>query len=241
MPRELWNSQSRRRREYRWTLSKTLMKFSPTSKQSWKTWKKTMWEKRILSSTTWMWVPCTQTLSWPTGCRCVCQVPDDFVMAWQFHSYIHLYYQPPAIVDEATCAACDFNKARNRCQRKMPWMWRGQLSKYNNLDPCQWYRYLRLYLWISIRQWAPIAPSSWEFSSSWRARRFLLSTLTGRLRPSISWVRRTRLPPRRRGSPSIVGSRIRRCVCLIVVWAVGSNLHAWLNVSRFILQGWRRE
>ncbi|XP_076438241.1 DNA polymerase epsilon catalytic subunit A-like [Babylonia areolata] len=34
--------------------------------------------------------------------------------------------QPPAIVDEETCAACDFNKPGSRCQRRMPWMWRGE-------------------------------------------------------------------------------------------------------------------
>ncbi|KAK3107356.1 hypothetical protein FSP39_012618, partial [Pinctada imbricata] len=34
--------------------------------------------------------------------------------------------QPPAIVDEATCAACDFNKPGAVCQRKMTWMWRGE-------------------------------------------------------------------------------------------------------------------
>ncbi|XP_067928568.1 DNA polymerase epsilon catalytic subunit A-like [Watersipora subatra] len=39
--------------------------------------------------------------------------------------------QPPALVDEASCAACDFNKPRNRCQRKMPWMWRGELMSAN--------------------------------------------------------------------------------------------------------------
>ncbi|CAG5130840.1 unnamed protein product, partial [Candidula unifasciata] len=34
--------------------------------------------------------------------------------------------QPPAIVDEETCAACDFNRPGARCQRNMPWMWRGE-------------------------------------------------------------------------------------------------------------------
>ena len=34
--------------------------------------------------------------------------------------------QPPAIVDEATCAACDFNKPGAQCQRKLTWTWRGQ-------------------------------------------------------------------------------------------------------------------
>lgn len=34
--------------------------------------------------------------------------------------------QPSAMVDETVCAACDFNKADALCQRKMPWMWRGE-------------------------------------------------------------------------------------------------------------------
>ncbi|KAK2190703.1 hypothetical protein NP493_73g03008 [Ridgeia piscesae] len=33
--------------------------------------------------------------------------------------------QPPAIVDEATCAACDFNKPDATCRRQMTWAWRG--------------------------------------------------------------------------------------------------------------------
>ena len=35
--------------------------------------------------------------------------------------------QPSAMVDEADCAACDFNKPGAQCQRKMPWMWRGEV------------------------------------------------------------------------------------------------------------------
>lgn len=38
--------------------------------------------------------------------------------------------QPSAIVDEATCAACDFNKPGANCQRRMTWQWRGEFSKY---------------------------------------------------------------------------------------------------------------
>uniref|UniRef100_H2YP33 DNA polymerase epsilon catalytic subunit n=1 Tax=Ciona savignyi TaxID=51511 RepID=H2YP33_CIOSA len=34
--------------------------------------------------------------------------------------------QPSAMVDEATCAACDFNKPGATCQRSMNWMWRGE-------------------------------------------------------------------------------------------------------------------
>ncbi|XP_062505128.1 DNA polymerase epsilon catalytic subunit A-like isoform X2 [Corticium candelabrum] len=33
--------------------------------------------------------------------------------------------QPPSMVDEVTCAACDFNKPGAVCQRKMKWKWRG--------------------------------------------------------------------------------------------------------------------
>lgn len=33
--------------------------------------------------------------------------------------------QPSAMVDEATCAACDFNKPGAKCQRVMNWTWRG--------------------------------------------------------------------------------------------------------------------
>ena len=37
--------------------------------------------------------------------------------------------QPSAIVDEATCASCDFNRPGATCQRPMEWMWRGDFSK----------------------------------------------------------------------------------------------------------------
>ena len=36
--------------------------------------------------------------------------------------------QPSAIVDDATCAACDFNQAKNGCKRRMEWVWRGDYS-----------------------------------------------------------------------------------------------------------------
>ena len=39
--------------------------------------------------------------------------------------------QPSAMVDEATCAACDFNKPGANCQRRMTWQWRGEFSKYS--------------------------------------------------------------------------------------------------------------
>eukprot|EP00559_Dactyliosolen_fragilissimus_P002000 CAMPEP_0184866268 /NCGR_PEP_ID=MMETSP0580-20130426/21602_1 /TAXON_ID=1118495 /ORGANISM="Dactyliosolen fragilissimus" /LENGTH=2479 /DNA_ID=CAMNT_0027365857 /DNA_START=100 /DNA_END=7536 /DNA_ORIENTATION=+ len=44
--------------------------------------------------------------------------------------------QPNAIVDDATCAACDFNHSKYDCKRKMDWVWRGDYnpstkSEYN--------------------------------------------------------------------------------------------------------------
>ena len=36
--------------------------------------------------------------------------------------------QPNAIVDDATCSACDFNQARHGCKRKMDWIWRGDYT-----------------------------------------------------------------------------------------------------------------
>jgi DNA polymerase epsilon subunit 1 len=35
--------------------------------------------------------------------------------------------QPDAMVEETTCAACDFNEGPNSsCQRRLPWLWRGE-------------------------------------------------------------------------------------------------------------------
>uniref|UniRef100_A0A8C0HBU2 DNA polymerase epsilon catalytic subunit n=1 Tax=Chelonoidis abingdonii TaxID=106734 RepID=A0A8C0HBU2_CHEAB len=47
--------------------------------------------------------------------------------------------QPSAIVDEATCAACDFNKPGANCQRRMTWQWRGEFmpasrSEYHRIQ-----------------------------------------------------------------------------------------------------------
>ena len=36
--------------------------------------------------------------------------------------------QPTALVDDATCAACDFNQAKNGCKKKMNWVWRGDYN-----------------------------------------------------------------------------------------------------------------
>lgn len=36
--------------------------------------------------------------------------------------------QPSAMVDDSTCAACDFNQSKNDCKRKMDWIWRGDYN-----------------------------------------------------------------------------------------------------------------
>uniref|UniRef100_A0A8C5NU58 DNA polymerase epsilon catalytic subunit n=1 Tax=Jaculus jaculus TaxID=51337 RepID=A0A8C5NU58_JACJA len=47
--------------------------------------------------------------------------------------------QPSAMVGEATCAACDFNKPGTNCQKKMAWQWRGEFmpasrSEYHRIQ-----------------------------------------------------------------------------------------------------------
>eukprot|EP01104_Vermistella_antarctica_P000854 TRINITY_DN1094_c0_g1_i4.p1 TRINITY_DN1094_c0_g1~~TRINITY_DN1094_c0_g1_i4.p1 ORF type:complete len:1939 (-),score=642.87 TRINITY_DN1094_c0_g1_i4:40-5856(-) len=42
--------------------------------------------------------------------------------------------QPSAVVSQETCAACDFNKPANRCQRSMEWTWRGDFSPSNRAE-----------------------------------------------------------------------------------------------------------
>ena len=46
--------------------------------------------------------------------------------------------QPPAVVTEEDCAACDFNAPGKRCLRKLEWVWRGEhfactRSEYNSV------------------------------------------------------------------------------------------------------------
>ncbi len=42
--------------------------------------------------------------------------------------------QPSAIVDERTCAGCNFNKPANQCQKKVAWTWRGDLFPTNRSE-----------------------------------------------------------------------------------------------------------
>lgn len=36
--------------------------------------------------------------------------------------------QPNSIVNDATCAACDYNQSKNDCKRRMDWVWRGDYN-----------------------------------------------------------------------------------------------------------------
>ena len=42
--------------------------------------------------------------------------------------------QPSAMVDDATCAACDFNQAKNQCKRRLEWVWRGDYNPASKVE-----------------------------------------------------------------------------------------------------------
>ncbi|XP_048412228.2 DNA polymerase epsilon catalytic subunit A isoform X2 [Stegostoma tigrinum] len=80
--------------------------------------------------------------------NCLKEVPNRIECPLIYHLDVGAMYpniiltnrlQPSAIVDEATCAACDFNKPGAYCQRKMTWMWRGEFmpasrSEYHRIQ-----------------------------------------------------------------------------------------------------------
>ncbi|KAB1255675.1 DNA polymerase epsilon catalytic subunit A [Camelus dromedarius] len=60
--------------------------------------------------------------------------------------------QPSAMVDEATCAACDFNKPGANCQRKMAWQWRGEFM------PASRSEYHRIQHQLESEKFPPLTP-----------------------------------------------------------------------------------
>lgn len=38
-----------------------------------------------------------------------------------------LHFQPPSIVTDEVCTACDFNRPGKTCLRKLEWVWRGEI------------------------------------------------------------------------------------------------------------------
>jgi hypothetical protein len=73
----------------------------------------------LLVSTIWMSEPCEKIVSF---CFCCVERSSRYP-----NIILTNRLQPSAIVDELTCAGCDFNKPQNRCQRKQHWTWRGEL------------------------------------------------------------------------------------------------------------------
>ncbi len=55
-------------------------------------------------------------------------------------------------VDEADCAACDFNKPGATCQRRMPWMWRGEVM------PASRSEFLRIQQQLETERFPPEVP-----------------------------------------------------------------------------------
>uniref|UniRef100_A0A7N4NHU2 DNA polymerase epsilon catalytic subunit n=1 Tax=Sarcophilus harrisii TaxID=9305 RepID=A0A7N4NHU2_SARHA len=60
--------------------------------------------------------------------------------------------QPSAIVNEATCAACDFNKPGANCQRRMTWQWRGEFM------PASRSEYHRIQQQLESEKFPPLFP-----------------------------------------------------------------------------------
>ncbi|XP_043835295.1 DNA polymerase epsilon catalytic subunit A [Dromiciops gliroides] len=60
--------------------------------------------------------------------------------------------QPSAMVNEATCAACDFNKPGANCQRKMTWQWRGEFM------PASRSEYHRIQQQLESEKFPPLFP-----------------------------------------------------------------------------------
>ncbi|XP_075222044.1 DNA polymerase epsilon catalytic subunit 1 [Lycorma delicatula] len=60
--------------------------------------------------------------------------------------------QPSAMVDEAMCAACDFNRPGATCQRKMAWMWRGEVM------PASRSEFQRIQQQLEMEKFPPLVP-----------------------------------------------------------------------------------
>ncbi|XP_046401826.1 DNA polymerase epsilon catalytic subunit 1 [Ischnura elegans] len=60
--------------------------------------------------------------------------------------------QPSAMVDETTCAACDFNRPGATCQRSMTWLWRGDFM------PATRSEYQRIQQQLEMERFPPEVP-----------------------------------------------------------------------------------
>lgn len=99
-------------------------------------------EMRFLSFITWMWLQCIRILflridfrydrhcnlyiEWmpPPDCVICLIVNSTFGCLWTNRKKYSL--QPPSIVTDEICAACDFNRPGKTCMRELEWVWRGE-------------------------------------------------------------------------------------------------------------------
>lgn len=107
------------------------------SKRSWLPWKRFQTGSNAPLYTILMLEQCTPTSSSPTVYRLNKKRNLSYNDTWETKIILKLLtwisivpIQPSAMVNEATCAACDFNKPGATCQRRMAWHWRGEISKF---------------------------------------------------------------------------------------------------------------
>ncbi|XP_064424312.1 DNA polymerase epsilon catalytic subunit A [Latimeria chalumnae] len=93
---------------------------------------------------------------------CLKEVPNRIECPLIYHLDVGAMYpniiltnrlQPSAMVDEATCAACDFNKPGTTCQRRMAWQWRGEFM------PATRSEYHRIQQQLESEKFPPIFPN----------------------------------------------------------------------------------
>lgn len=102
------------------------------------------------------------------------------------------------MVDEATCAACDFNKPGAVCQRRLTWQWRGEISKKQF---CRCFSVMGTKSMLSLF-WSQCPPAAVSFiasSSNWSLRNSRRFTQTAHRERSTPSTEKSRPNMRRSG------------------------------------------
>ncbi|KAF6166038.1 hypothetical protein GIB67_012935 [Kingdonia uniflora] len=63
---------------------------------------------------------------------CCIQLYSSFLIDYNKHLFLKL--QPPSIVTDEVCTACDFNRPGKTCLRTLEWVWRGETFMANRSD-----------------------------------------------------------------------------------------------------------
>lgn len=84
-------------------------------------------------------------------------ISDNAVLAVLIPSSVHQYELMVTRlfvlqVDESACAVCDFNKPGATCQRKMSWIWRGDVM------PASRSEFQQLKLQLETERFPPLEP-----------------------------------------------------------------------------------